>query len=227
MAAALAEPVPRPADAEDRAILDEDKALKAHALAKLAQREYSRTELRRKLLALTPTRVKQGKLGDTHGKPCPSGAAQQAGPSSRGAAAAARIDAVLDWLEAHDYLSQRRFVQSRVRLRCERFGNLRIRQELAQHGVALPAQAEEVLRDTEFERAHRVWARKFKQGSGPAADTHKQARFLVGRGFSSDVIRRVLHEAQDVGAPPAAAQSPIEEAIEAKTLRGAHATLPR
>jgi len=117
-----------------------------------------------------------------------------------------RVDAVLDWLEAHNYLSMQRFVESRVHARAARFGDLRIRLELAQHDAALPAEAVQALRHSELDRAREVWSRKFAvPGSSmprefDAAARAKQARFLTGRGFSADSVRQVLREAARAGA---------------------------
>lgn len=182
-----------------------DRALTARALAWLALREHSRIELRRKLLALaheqeiaeradpSPTDAKADAAASTRGPIGQAGAAV-----AEPAGATARVDAVLDWLEAHSYLSQQRFVESRLRTRSERFGNLRIRQELAQHGVSLPAEAESSLRESELDRARAVWERKFGRsalaGERSAAAMSRQARFLTSRGFSAEVIRKVLRE---------------------------------
>jgi regulatory protein len=147
------------------------RSLKAQALQMLAQREHSRVELRRKLLVR---------------------AAAAADASESGEAPVAEVDALIDWLEAQRYFSPQRFVESRVHLRAPRFGNLRIRQELARHEVALAPDAAQALADSEFDRARLVWARKFGAPAGDAAGRAKQARFLGGRGFSPEVIRRVL-----------------------------------
>jgi regulatory protein len=150
------------------------RSLKARALQWLAQREHSRTELRRKLL-LHAQRPANG--GD-----------------ELAAATPACVDALLDWLEAHRYLSQERFVESRIHARATRFGNLRIRQELAQHHVAPSPASEQELKDSEFTRARDVWGRKFAGPGLTASERAKQARFLTGRGFSAEVVRRVLRE---------------------------------
>ncbi len=144
----------------------------------LAQREQSRAELRRKLLphAMAETEV-------------------EAGPDAPGLAPGDRVDALLDWLEAHKYLSQQRFVEARVHARVARFGNLRIRQELKQHQVALPPDAAQALAETELTRARTVRERKFDGPPSSAAERARQARFLARRGFSPDVIRRVLRAA--------------------------------
>jgi regulatory protein len=154
-------------------------SLKARALQWLAQREHSRVELRRKL-------VRAARLRDAGAEP--DGAAD-AGPE---------IDALLDWLAAQRHLSEARFVESRVHAREARFGQRRIAQELKQHGAVLDAESAQRLRASEFERARAVWARKF--GPSPAADAParaKQMRFLAGRGFAAEVIRRIVQGAQD------------------------------
>ena len=151
------------------------RSLKTRALQWLAQREHSRAELRRKLLQ--------------HARKVVDGGDDDA------AAAPPDVDALLDWLEAHHYLSQERFVETRVHARAARFGNLRIRQELAQHDVVLSPASEQELKDSELARARDVWARKFAGPGLTASEWAKQARFLTGRGFSAEVVRGVLREA--------------------------------
>ncbi|MEQ1807423.1 MAG: regulatory protein RecX [Burkholderiaceae bacterium] len=198
----------------------QDKALKAYAVAQLAQREYSRTELRRKLLARV--RAGAGELNRTRGE-VPEACADSQEDGGADGVGFERIEAVLDWLEAQRYLSAQRFVESRVRLRSERFGILRIRQELAQHGLALPTPTAAALTGSEFERARAIWERKFNSGSGTRADAAKQARFLAGRGFSGEVIRRVLRA--EGCTEPIAPEGP--SATDAAATRKARATLPR
>jgi regulatory protein len=186
-------------------------SLKARALAMLARREHSRAELRRKLLPHARAAALESAIASTselHRSPGPASArpgvfssdASEAVPDTGAAWAEAEsaVEALLDWLQAQRYLSEQRFVESRVHARAGRFGNLRIRQELAQHGVALDAEAAQRLRDTELERCREVWARKFG-GERPAdaAARAKQMRFLAARGFSADVIRRVLQANDD------------------------------
>ncbi len=105
---------------------------------------------------------------------------------------ATRVDALLDWLEANRYLSNERFVESRVHARVGKFGNLRIRQELGRHQLALPADTAQALGDTEFDRASSVRQRKFAVWPASPAERAKQARFLAARGFSPEVIGRLL-----------------------------------
>ena len=153
------------------------RSLRARALQWLAQREQSRSELRRKLL---PPAVAEAE------------AATEAGAPPAELAPAECVEALLDWLEAHNHLSQARFAESRVHARSARFGNLRIRQELKQHQVTLSAEASQALKDSELQRARAVLERRFAAPPASPAERAKRMRFLAGRGFSSEVIARVL-----------------------------------
>ena len=159
-------------------------SLKARALQWLAQREHSRVELRRKLLRLA--RQRAAEAAET-GEEDPSAGAEAE------VEVEVEVEAVLDWLAAHHYLSEARFVESRVNARASRYGNLRIRQELGQHGAALDPAAAEQLKESELARARAVWARKYGgDPPGTAVERARQTRFLAGRGFSSEVIRRIV-----------------------------------
>ncbi len=157
------------------------RSLKARALQWLAQREQSRVELRRKLLPHAAAE---------------DAAAAEAGVPPPELTPALRVEAVLDWLEAHRYLSPERFAEARVHARSGRFGNLRIRQELQQHQVALSPDEAQALKDSELNRARAVRERKFSSWPADAAERAKQARFLAGRGFSPEVIGRALRTAR-------------------------------
>lgn len=111
-----------------------------------------------------------------------------------GASAAQRVEALLDWLEAQRYLSTERFAESRTHARASRYGNVRIRHELRQHGAALSAEAAQALNESELERARAVRLRKFPEPACTSTEQAKQARFLSARGFSADVVRRVVRE---------------------------------
>ena len=104
----------------------------------------------------------------------------------------AEVDAVLQWLEQNGHLSNARFAESRVHARQARFGSRRIQQELQQHGVRLDADARQALQQTELSRAAAVWRRRYGAPATDAAGRVRQMRFLVGRGFAPDVVRRVV-----------------------------------
>ena len=149
------------------------RSLKARALQLLAQRDQSRLELRRKLV-----RHAQGAHADRDGDVDP-------------ASIAAEVDALLDWLEAHRFLSDARFAESRVHARAQRFGVQRIRSELAQHAVALSPELAASLADSEVDRAAAVRARRFAALPASAAERAAQSRFLRGRGFSPELVQRL------------------------------------
>jgi regulatory protein len=157
-------------------------SLKGRALALLAQREHSVAELRRKLLR--HARAPAGASSDTAAEPVD------------GEQAAAQVDALIAWLQSHRYLSEERFVESRIHARVSRYGNLRIRQELAQHGLSVPAEVAQSLKASELERATEVWRRRFGTPPADAAERARQMRFLAQRGFSQDTIVRVIRHCE-------------------------------
>jgi regulatory protein len=148
-------------------------ALRARALRWLAQREHSRSELRRKLLR------------------------RRADADADAATDPGLVERVLDTLQQQGWLSDERFAASRVRTRAPRQGLQRIRAELARHGLALDSDSAAALRASEDARARAVWQRKFGQPAADAAGRARQMRFLAGRGFDTEVIRRVLAVAAD------------------------------
>jgi regulatory protein len=170
-------------------------SLKARALSLLTQREHSEAELRRKLMPHAKA-LKHVPLPTTQQRadePVPDAgvleAADDVDPS-------ARIDEVIEWLRAHRYLDDQRFVESRLHARASRYGNLRIRQELAQHGLDRPEAASQALQASEFDRAREVWQRRFGTAPTNAADHARQARFLAQRGFSAEVVSKLLRRSR-------------------------------
>ena len=163
-------------------------SLKVRALQWLAQREHSRAELREKLLRLAhaPPQNPGAGVGD--------GEAPDDAPATEPALEPEQeVDTLLAWLEVRGYLSDPRFLESRVATRAPRFGNLRIENELRQRGVELDADTRQSLRDTELQRAREVWQRKYgRQTPADPAARLRQMRFLAGRGFSAEVVRQVL-----------------------------------
>jgi regulatory protein len=172
------------------------RSIKARALQLLSQREHSRAELRRKLLPTALAAVSaQG--GDASVDDDVATLAQR------------RVEGVLDWLEANRHLSEHRFVESRVHARAPRYGNLRILRELAEHESRLAPELKVELKESEQQRARGVWARKFSAPPSNAAERAKQSRFLARRGFSAEVIHRLMRE---VGSSP-----PRDEEVGADT----------
>lgn len=137
-------------------------SLKARAVGYLSRREYARDELARKLRPYAED------------------------PEE--------IEAVLDALQREGWQSNERFAASLVHRRAPLRGTARIVQELRQHGVddVVVAEASARLKATEHERAQAVWAKRYSVKPVDRNDYARQARFLASRGFSQDVIHRVL-----------------------------------
>lgn len=106
---------------------------------------------------------------------------------------------VLDELQAKDFISEARVVESVINRRAAKFGASRVKYELLGKGlgaeVVLEAMAS--LKATEVERAREVWRRKFGTPAPDAAGRAKQMRFLAARGFGSDAIRRAVSQPED------------------------------
>jgi regulatory protein len=137
-------------------------SLKGRALRLLSGREYSRAELERKLL---PFEEEPGSLA-----------------------------LALDDLQAKGFISEQRVLESVVHRRASKLGAGRIRQELQAKGLDPQKVADAVaeLRTTEEARAHAVWCKKFAAPAEDSTAAARQMRFLAARGFSGDVIRRVV-----------------------------------
>lgn len=178
-------------------------SLKGRGLALLAQRDHSRIELKRKLMRHARADVEQARATE----PCGGGDEPRSDANADADAdadsnadpvdlvpAADRVAEVLDWLQSHRYLSEERFTESRVHARAPKFGNLRIRHELSQHGITLTPEALQQLAQTEFERAREVRQRKFDTPPANASEQARQARFLAARGFSADVVGRLMRQ---------------------------------
>lgn len=141
--------------------------LRAKAMMYLARREYSRAELQHKLSALTEDE--------------------------------SEVEAVLDDLTQRKLLSEARFVEQVVHARQSKFGSRRIQHELRQKGVSETA-IENAVTDfklNELDNARVVWQKKFGALPTSANERAKQMRFLQSRGFSLNVIFKLISGKSD------------------------------
>ena len=145
-------------------------SLKGRALKLLAQREHSRSELETKL-------ARHVEEGDD-------------------------LAAILDELESKDFINSERVAASVVHRRASRMGTQRVVQELRSKGLddALIKSTAAELQSTELERALQVWKSKFgsREPASTPQEKAKQMRFLAARGFSGDVVRKVLKSAAEI-----------------------------
>jgi regulatory protein len=137
-------------------------SLRNRALKALARREHTRQELQAKL---QPFADEPGEL-----------------------------EPLLDDLEKRGWLSEARFVEQLTTVRRRKFGAARILHELREKGVSdtALAAAQSELKDSEVDAARAVWKKKFGSLPSTLKERAKQSRFLASRGFSADVVHRVL-----------------------------------
>ena len=139
-------------------------ALRRRAIRLLARREHTRAELLDKLAP--------------HGAP-------------------AEIESVLNELASRGFQSDARFAESYLRSQAARLGAARLRQALRTRGVEaalIDSQMEKAALPDELEATRAVWSRKFAAPPADAREWARQARFLQGRGFSAETIRKLLNE---------------------------------
>ncbi|MEZ1316205.1 recombination regulator RecX [Pseudomonas fluorescens] len=146
------------------AVLDTLVAVRRTAMDLLARREHGRVELTRKLR-------QRGALPEM-------------------------IDTALDRLTEEGLLSESRYLESFVSYRARSgYGPLRIREELSQRGLQR-SDIELALRESGInwqEQLEDTWRRKFS-GHLPidARERAKQGRFLSYRGYSMEMVSRLL-----------------------------------
>ena len=155
-------------------------SLKARALRLLSLREYSRKTLGAKL---EESLVRSAKFG--------RGLVEESASSKP---RLEQIEAVLDDFEARGWLSDDRFAEALVRRRSERFGARKIQDELQRAGVDSSKTVDllKTLKETEYQRAYDLWLRKFGTLAEEQKERARQYRFLASKGFSSEIISRVV-----------------------------------
>jgi regulatory protein len=99
----------------------------------------------------------------------------------------AALAALLDELVLRKQLSDERYAEARAHWLARKYGAARIRQDLAAHGVVA-----RVSEEGDLERARQILARKYRAAPGTREEKARRARFLQGRGFSHEIIRRLL-----------------------------------
>jgi regulatory protein len=107
------------------------------------------------------------------------------------------LEGTLDWLEITNRLSNQRFAEARAHSMARKYGAAKIRHDLTSKGIPQELAERAAAGLDEAEKAKAILARKYP---APAATRHeraKRARFLQGRGFSGDVIRRLVLQSDD------------------------------
>lgn len=110
-----------------------------------------------------------------------------------------KIKVILDDFKQRGWLSDERFAEQVSHARQRKFGSQRIANELRQKGVAddVIANAIESAKTNDLDNARVIWQKKYGQAPKDKNEWAKQARFLQGRGFGFDIIKRVIAESGD------------------------------
>ena len=107
------------------------------------------------------------------------------------------LEGVLGELQEKKQLSDQRYAEERARWLARKYGAAKIRHELQAKGVAT-AVIENLPAQDDLERARAILARKYRAPAGSLQEQAKRARFLHSRGFSGDIIRRLLSSGDTV-----------------------------
>jgi regulatory protein len=163
-------------------------SLKSRALRLLSRREYTRAELRRKLLLAEEADARKALL-----------AGVAAGPDALEPITEALLeclDSLLDELEGNRLLSDRRYAEVLVSSKGDRYGVARLSRTLVTQGVGGPVADEALapLRTTQRERALAIWKRRFGRPPSDLRERARQHRFLIGRGFDPATVSWVLKQ---------------------------------
>ena len=112
------------------------------------------------------------------------------------AGSAAALEQVLDFLLEKNSQSDLRYAEERARALSRKYGAAKIRHDLKAKGVA-DSIVDAVSSEGELERARAILERKYRAPAATREERAKRARFLQGRGFSSDVVMRLVLDRED------------------------------
>lgn len=111
----------------------------------------------------------------------------------------AEVAAALDDLERRGYLSDARYAAERVERHAGHLGRRAIAHDLRRKGVSEPARRQALSaleqRD-ELADATALWTRRFGRLPVDAREAARQIRYLVSRGYTSEIALRVLRAAR-------------------------------
>lgn len=104
------------------------------------------------------------------------------------------LDNLLDRLEKESWLSNERYAEGLVRRKSERYGSMRIIDELKQQAISTETidRLKATLKETEGDRAWALWSRKYAEIIAiDPKERSKQVRYLVSKGFPLDLIIKI------------------------------------
>jgi regulatory protein len=107
------------------------------------------------------------------------------------------LESLLTELILKKQLSDERYAEVRAHWLGRKYGVAKIREDLRSKGVATEIAAAISSPQEELERARAIIARKYRSPATTREERARRARFLQGRGFSSEVIRRLVLRDED------------------------------
>ena len=105
------------------------------------------------------------------------------------------IIAILDEMIKLGYLSEQRYIEAYLSSKSAKYGLLKIKHNLNQttSNPQLVTQIINVAAIDEYNTARELWQKKFAIPATDKAQLAKQIRFLLSRGFSYSVIKKVIN----------------------------------
>lgn len=149
------------------------QTLRNRVLRLLAQRDYTRVELVRKL---HQTRIPPSESANTASHDI-----------------AAMIQSILDECEQRGWLNHQRYAETWSEQHAARHGRQRLQYDLSRRGIARhDIEAALAKLPSEYERATQLWQRKFGIPPKTPQDYARQMRFLATRGFTRTVAQQII-----------------------------------
>lgn len=107
------------------------------------------------------------------------------------------LEAVLDSLADRAWQSDARFAEQFARVKGEKYGTLRLRHAMREKGLDDTLIEDALAGRDDLALARDLWRRKFGTPPSTPQEWARQARFLASRGFSPDIIRKVVSGLSD------------------------------
>jgi len=102
------------------------------------------------------------------------------------------LKGLLTGLKQKNQLSEERFAEERARRLSRKYGAARIRQDLKAKGVSEELISRFSSSEDEMQRAKEILERKYRTPAATREEKAKRMRFLQSRGFSSEIIFKLL-----------------------------------
>jgi regulatory protein len=102
------------------------------------------------------------------------------------------LKGLLSGLKQKNQLSEERFAEERARRLSRKYGAARIRQDLKAKGVSEELISRFSSSEDEMQRAKEILERKYRTPAATREEKAKRMRFLQSRGFSSEIIFKLL-----------------------------------